>query len=94
MAFGSIKLFLPMRPSTRAAARPAEVRSRIIARSNSAKAPTICIIIRPAGLVVLMFSGLRTKSTFPGQEVVASDVEDSAGEVDEAEVGDAGLVAA
>ena len=37
----------PIRPSARACARPAEVRSRIIARSNSAKAPTICIIIRP-----------------------------------------------
>jgi hypothetical protein len=34
----------PMRPSARAAARPADVRSRIMARSNSAKAPTICII--------------------------------------------------
>ena len=40
----------------RAAARPAEVRSRIMARSNSAKAPTICIIIRPAGVVVSMLS--------------------------------------
>jgi hypothetical protein len=32
----------PIRPSARAAARPAEVRSRIMARSNSLKAPTIC----------------------------------------------------
>ena len=45
-----------MRPSALAAATPADVRSRIIARSNSAKAPTICIIIRPAGVVVSMFS--------------------------------------
>jgi hypothetical protein len=30
------------------------VRSRIIARSNSANAPTICIIIRPGGVVVLL----------------------------------------
>jgi hypothetical protein len=46
----------PMRPSARAAARPAEVRSRIMARSNSAKAPTIYIIIRPAGVVVSICS--------------------------------------
>lgn len=32
------------------------MRSRIIARSNSAKAPTICIIIRPAGVVVSIAS--------------------------------------
>jgi hypothetical protein len=31
---------------------PAEVRSRIMARSNSANEPTICIIMRPAGVVV------------------------------------------
>src|ERR1700680_5156239 len=41
-----------MRPSLRAASRPALVRSLSIARSNSANAPTICIIIRPAGVVV------------------------------------------
>jgi hypothetical protein len=46
----------PTRPSARAAARPAEVRSRIIARSNSANDATICIIMRPAGEVVSMFS--------------------------------------
>src|SRR5690349_17736450 len=46
----------PTRPSARAAARPAEVRSRIMARSNSAKAATICIIIRPADVVVSMSS--------------------------------------
>jgi hypothetical protein len=46
----------PTRPSARAAARPAEVRSRIMARSNSAKAPTICIIIRPASVVVSTLS--------------------------------------
>src|SRR5215213_4037891 len=46
----------PTRPPARAAARPAEVRSRIMARSNSAKAPTICIIIRPAGVVVSTLS--------------------------------------
>src|SRR4051794_2471746 len=50
-----------MRPSARAAAKPADVRSRIIARSNSAKAPTICIIIRPAGVVVSMFSVIERK---------------------------------
>jgi hypothetical protein len=42
----------PIRPSALAAARPADVLSRTIARSNSAKAPTICIIFRPAGVVV------------------------------------------
>ena len=46
----------PTRPSALAAASPADVRSRIMARSNSAKAPTICIIIRPAGVVVSMCS--------------------------------------
>ena len=46
----------PMRPSARASASPADVRSRIMARSNSAKLPTICIIMRPAGMVVSMFS--------------------------------------
>jgi hypothetical protein len=37
---------------------------------------------------------LRTKSAFPGQEVIAPDIENSAGEVKEAKVGEAGLVAA
>ncbi len=46
----------PMRPSARARASPAEVRSWIMARSNSAKEPTICAIIRPAGLVVSIAS--------------------------------------
>src|SRR5947207_9865279 len=45
-----------MRPSRRAESRPAFVRSRNIALSNSAKAPTICIIIRPAGVVVSIAS--------------------------------------
>jgi hypothetical protein len=44
-----------MRPSARAAAVPAEVRSRIVARLNSANEPIICIIMRPAGVVVPMF---------------------------------------
>jgi hypothetical protein len=34
----------------------ARVRSRIISRSNSAKAPTICSIIRPAGVVASIVS--------------------------------------
>src|SRR3989475_741974 len=46
----------PMRPWARATANPAWVRSRIIARSNSAKLPTICMSIRPAGVVVSMAS--------------------------------------
>ena len=37
------------RPWVRASRRPARVRSRIISRSNSAKEPSICIIMRPAG---------------------------------------------
>ena len=45
-----------MRPSRRAESRPAFVRSRSMALSNSANAPTICIIIRPAGVVVSMAS--------------------------------------
>ena len=32
-----------------------------MARSNSAKAPTICIIMRPAGVVVSMFSVMERK---------------------------------
>ena len=37
-------------------ARPLRVRSRSIARSNSAKVPTICIIMRPPGEVVSIAS--------------------------------------
>src|SRR3954453_271535 len=39
----------PCRPRTAAAFRPARVRSRTMARSNSAKRPSICIRMRPAG---------------------------------------------
>jgi hypothetical protein len=39
----------PFRPCSRAAFNPARVRSRTMARSNSAKDPSICIIMRPAG---------------------------------------------
>ena len=39
----------PVRPCARAVCRPARVRSCTIARSNSAKQPSICIIMRPAG---------------------------------------------
>ena len=46
----------PIRPCLRALSRPALVLSRSIARSNSANAPSICIIIRPAGLVVSIAS--------------------------------------
>ena len=45
-----------MRPSLRAASSPALVRSLSISRSNSANDPTICIIMRPAGVVVSMAS--------------------------------------
>ena len=40
----------------RAAASPLRVRSGIMARSNSANAPSICISMRPAGMVVSMCS--------------------------------------
>ena len=46
----------PIRPSALASASPALVRSRIIARSNSAKLPTICMIMQPPGVVVSMAS--------------------------------------
>ena len=46
----------PIRPCPRALSRPALVLSRSIARSNSANAPSICIVIRPAGLVVSIAS--------------------------------------
>ena len=42
----------PIRPFWRADSKPALVRSRSMAFSNSANAPSICIIIRPAGVVV------------------------------------------
>ena len=44
------------RPAALAWAKPCRVRSRIMARSNSAKAPSMCIIMRPAGVVVSMAS--------------------------------------
>jgi hypothetical protein len=40
----------------RARSRPARVRCRIISRSNSAKLPAICIIMRPVGMVVSIAS--------------------------------------
>jgi hypothetical protein len=40
---------------------PAEVRSRIVARSNSANEPIIWIIMGPAGAVVSMFSVIDRK---------------------------------
>ena len=46
----------PIRPFCLATSRPARVLSRVIARSNSANAPSICIIIRPAGVVVSIAS--------------------------------------
>jgi len=46
----------PIRPSSRAASNPALVRSFSMDFSNSAKAPAICIIIRPAGVVVSIAS--------------------------------------
>src|SRR3546814_20505123 len=46
----------PIRPSARTWARPALARSRIMARSNSAKLHTICIIIRPAAVEVSIAS--------------------------------------
>src|ERR1017187_3263267 len=54
----------PMRPSSRAASNPALVRSLSMARSNSANAPTICIIIRPAAVVVSMAS-VRLRNPAP-----------------------------
>jgi hypothetical protein len=45
-----------MEPRLRAASNPAFVRSRSIALSNSANAPTICIIIRPGAVVVSIAS--------------------------------------
>ena len=46
----------PFRPCSRAAFNPARVRSRTMARSNSAKDPSICIIMRPAGAEVSIAS--------------------------------------
>ncbi len=46
----------PWRPWARAERRPAWVRSRTMARSNSANAPSICIIMRPDAVVLSMFS--------------------------------------
>ncbi len=58
----------PTRPSRLACARPARVRSRIIARSNSANDPTICIIIRPAAVVVSTAS-VRERKPAPVSEI-------------------------
>jgi hypothetical protein len=46
-------------------AKPAEVRSRIIARSNSANVLMICIIIRPAGVAVSMFVSVSERKLAP-----------------------------
>jgi hypothetical protein len=46
----------PMQPRLRAASNPALVRSRRIALSNSAKALTICINMRPGAVVVSIAS--------------------------------------
>lgn len=43
-------------PAFRACANPFMVRSRIIARSNSANAPGVCVINCPAGVAVLTAS--------------------------------------
>lgn len=42
-------------------AKPADLRSRIIARSNSAKQPTLCIIMGPAGVFVSILSVTERK---------------------------------
>ncbi len=52
----SLDLAPPWRPAAPARAGPSFVRSRDIARSNSAKLPSICIIMRPAGVVVSIAS--------------------------------------
>jgi hypothetical protein len=61
LAASSFLRLPPAPPSARATARPAEVRLRITARSNSANEPTICIIMRPAGVVVSMLSVIDRK---------------------------------
>ena len=50
--FGELEAASEFASGLRASANPALVRSRIIKRSNSANTPTICIIARPAELVV------------------------------------------
>ena len=48
-------------PRSRAAARPARVRSRTIDRSNSAKLPSTCVTMRPAAVVVSTASVMLRK---------------------------------
>ena len=50
----------PIRPLALAAARPAEVRSRIIARSNSANEATICIEMR---VIEILVAGRRVSTS-------------------------------
>ncbi len=58
----------PTRPRSRAAASPASVLSRISDRSNSAKAPSICIIMRPGGVVVSTAS-VRERKPAPAASI-------------------------
>ena len=64
----SLGLRPPTRPSFRAASRPFFVRSRSMARSNSANEPTICIIIRPAGVDVSIDS-VRLWKSAPAESI-------------------------
>jgi len=58
----------PFRPCSRAAFSPARVRSRTMARSNSAKQPSICMIMRPAGPEVSIASVKERKPGARGVE--------------------------
>jgi hypothetical protein len=61
------------RPWARASWRPARVRSRIISRSNSAKEPSICISMRPAGPDVSIDSASDRNFALPSRDVHAKD---------------------
>jgi hypothetical protein len=59
VTLGGIQLFTPSTsPPFRAGRRTGRLRSvpGFMARSNLVKLPTICIIIRPIGVIVSMFS--------------------------------------
>ena len=74
----SFGLWRSLKPLARACSSPAIVRSRIIWRSNSAKQPTICIIIRPAGVVVSIAS-VRLLKSAPLSENLAGGTQRKAG---------------
>jgi hypothetical protein len=74
VATGGLGAIADRTSSALATAIPADVLSRIIARSNSANEPIICIIIRTAGVAVSRFSVIDRKpaSASPIRSIICS----------------------